>query len=399
MKKTTILFTAATLLLSSYNAKAQDYDNDGTPDSEDTEIYWTGTTSSNFTDATNWAGKTPDFGTHYNGDYYIGSGANECTIGNASRIYLYYITEGGVLNVNGFVNADRFKSTAGESSDVYINDGGTIDVRNGSEDNQYNGGNIHVLTGGTLQAKSNWRWGREPVSEAKMYVKGGTVKLAGIIPWRLGVSSNTARIIVSNNGVIEHPTAATLEGWANDKGIYPAEGSLLTHKKDSLKIGSVDVTLPSSYEVTSETTTYTVPDFSSMFANYSTGDTYANATITVTQDVAAGTELTTQIVVNVTATDYFNNTVTKAIDVAQEGQLSVEDNQISQTNLTTTNSHVYVTNVNEVTKVSVYSLTGALVKSVTTSTNTNFTLNSGIYIAKIESEKTGAKKTVKFIVK
>ena len=379
-----------------------DYDEDGIADENDSEIYWTGATSSDFGDDSNWAGKPATFD-QYEGDYHIGATTNSCDIPGRNNLgghFVIYMKQGGVLNVNAQIYFDNLHSTAGENSDIYINNGGDVNVRGVS---RFQGGNIHVLEGGSLSAKQNWNWGRWDEDDTKIYANGGTVALEGMAPWRNkneeGAIINNARVIISNEGIVSHTDAAILKSFGDLHGIIPAEGSLLTYTTDALQISSVDISLPSSYEVTSETAMFTVPDFSTLFPNYSSGDTTANATITVTQDIAAGTDLTTQIVVNVTATDAFDNTITKAISVAQEGQLSIDDNQISQTNLTTVDRHVYVTNINESTTITIYNLTGAIVKSIITSEDTNFTLNSGIYIAKITSIKTGAKKTTKFIVK
>lgn len=60
-------------------------------------------------------------------------------------------------------------------------------------------------------------------------------------------------------------------------------------------------------------------------------------------------------------------------------------------------NQVYVSNVTETTNIQVYSITGALVKSISATENTSFELNSGIYIVKTKSSK--GSKTVKVLVK
>ncbi len=60
-------------------------------------------------------------------------------------------------------------------------------------------------------------------------------------------------------------------------------------------------------------------------------------------------------------------------------------------------NRVLISDVTEETKVNVYSITGALVKSIKTQQNTDFNLNSGLYIFALETAK--GKKAVKFIVK
>lgn len=60
------------------------------------------------------------------------------------------------------------------------------------------------------------------------------------------------------------------------------------------------------------------------------------------------------------------------------------------------NNQVHLSNITSETNVNVYSLTGQLVKSLNTSTDTNFELNKGFYIVNMES--TEGKKSVKIIL-
>ena len=60
-------------------------------------------------------------------------------------------------------------------------------------------------------------------------------------------------------------------------------------------------------------------------------------------------------------------------------------------------NQVYVTNIASETQVNVYSMTGALVKSLSTSSDINFDLNSGFYIVNVKSAE--GQKSVKVLVK
>lgn len=60
-------------------------------------------------------------------------------------------------------------------------------------------------------------------------------------------------------------------------------------------------------------------------------------------------------------------------------------------------NQVYVSNVKSATTVSVYSVTGALVKTVDTSADTNFDLASGVWIVKTKSAE--GEKSVKLLVR
>ena len=56
---------------------------------------------------------------------------------------------------------------------------------------------------------------------------------------------------------------------------------------------------------------------------------------------------------------------------------------------------MFISNVNSSTEIKVYNITGALVKSLNITDDFSFDLESGIYIAKIKSNK--GDKTVKLL--
>lgn len=59
------------------------------------------------------------------------------------------------------------------------------------------------------------------------------------------------------------------------------------------------------------------------------------------------------------------------------------------------NSNIYITNVTSNTQVAIYSITGALVKSVTTKSDTNFNIQNGLWIVTIKDEV--GKKVIKLV--
>jgi hypothetical protein len=69
----------------------------------------------------------------------------------------------------------------------------------------------------------------------------------------------------------------------------------------------------------------------------------------------------------------------------------------SISNVYANGSQVYVSNVKSNTTVTVYSLTGALVKTVETTSDASFNLESGVYVAKVKSAE--GEKSVKLLVK
>ena len=83
--------------------------------------------------------------------------------------------------------------------------------------------------------------------------------------------------------------------------------------------------------------------------------------------------------------------------IAQLNALSVEDYKFNETavKVAAYNNHVYVSNVTSNTQVNVYGITGALVKSVLTKTDTNFEITNGLWIVIIKDEV--GKKVVKLV--
>ncbi|WP_439132942.1 T9SS type A sorting domain-containing protein [Polaribacter sp.] len=59
------------------------------------------------------------------------------------------------------------------------------------------------------------------------------------------------------------------------------------------------------------------------------------------------------------------------------------------------NNRIYISNVNTKTEVKIYSITGALVKTINTTRNTNIGIKNGLWVAKIKTDK--GKKTLKLL--
>lgn len=66
-----------------------------------------------------------------------------------------------------------------------------------------------------------------------------------------------------------------------------------------------------------------------------------------------------------------------------------------KTKLKAYNNRVYVSNVTSPTEINIYSITGALVKTIKTSNNTDFEMKTGLWIAKIKTDK--GEKSVKLL--
>lgn len=65
-------------------------------------------------------------------------------------------------------------------------------------------------------------------------------------------------------------------------------------------------------------------------------------------------------------------------------------------NIKSVGNRIYISNVNTSTEVNIYSITGALVKSFKTNTNTNFSFKTGLWIATVKTDE--GQKAVKLLV-
>lgn len=66
-----------------------------------------------------------------------------------------------------------------------------------------------------------------------------------------------------------------------------------------------------------------------------------------------------------------------------------------KTELKAYNNKIYVSNIDSPTEISIYSITGALIKKINTNSNTNFEMKKGLWIAKIKTDK--GEKTIKLL--
>ena len=76
--------------------------------------------------------------------------------------------------------------------------------------------------------------------------------------------------------------------------------------------------------------------------------------------------------------------------------LGLDAKSVETTNVYSNGTQVFVSNVKSSTQINVYSVTGALVKSLKTDSDTSFDLNKGIYI--VNAKSADGEKSVKVIV-
>ena len=93
---------------------------------------------------------------------------------------------------------------------------------------------------------------------------------------------------------------------------------------------------------------------------------------------------------------YTNNTINFAKLSVTYDQMGVNDVISKLANIFSNGNQVFVSNVKSNTTISIYAITGALVKTIETNSDTNFNLNSGLWIAKIQSLE--GDKSVKLLI-
>ena len=94
---------------------------------------------------------------------------------------------------------------------------------------------------------------------------------------------------------------------------------------------------------------------------------------------------------------YSNNTMVFAkISVAYD-PLSTDEFKNETATVFSNGNQVMVSNVKSNTTIAIYAITGALVKTIETNSDTNFNLNPGFYIAKVKSSE--GEKSVKLLVR
>lgn len=92
---------------------------------------------------------------------------------------------------------------------------------------------------------------------------------------------------------------------------------------------------------------------------------------------------------------YTNNTMNLA-KLAVSSSLATTDVTAKSVTISSVNNQVHLSNIKSATTVSVYSITGAKIKTIETTDDTSFYLQSGLWIANIKSAE--GSKSVKFIV-
>jgi hypothetical protein len=208
--------------------------------------------------------------------------------------------------------------------------------------------------------------------------------------WR---SDNTSLVLydqqLNNNAIIPVFTGATKSGRLAFNGTGTALRRFFTI---TLAAGQTVTIFWKSNLLTAGNLTVTPPSGStkSTIAYNTTAATYEMRISQLTADVAGA----------YTIGDYVGKMETYRIyDTAVNGGVNLSADGFEQDaslDIFSIKNQVYVSNILSSTQIKVYSVIGSLVKTVSSSENTSFELNSGVYIVKTQSAD--GQKTVKVIV-
>ena len=173
---------------------------------------------------------------------------------------------------------------------------------------------------------------------------------------------------------------------------WPGNGSSQGNETPARRFFSFPVTGPSTIKVyfrvngTGGRTCF-VSDGTTVLGSATSEDSSEPILLTATYDGAGGT-------IYVYSSASINYHRISVVD----GILGVNDIQSAvSTNVRAIGNRIYVSDVKLDTEINIYSMTGALVKSLKTSTNTDFSFKSGLYIATVKTAE--GQKSVKLLTK
>jgi hypothetical protein len=92
-----------------------------------------------------------------------------------------------------------------------------------------------------------------------------------------------------------------------------------------------------------------------------------------------------------------NNYSLYKIEVTGATVLGLNKNKVVTTNIQSAGNRIYVSDVKTAAEINIYSITGALVKSIKTNQDTDFSFKSGLWIATVKTSE--GQKSVKLLVK
>lgn len=265
-------------------------------------------------------------------------------------------------------------------------------------------GTYVVRPGATFTIKSSVVFVRAPYSNQDHYLGGATVNIenGAIVNVRrsawIGSSSTGAdaiynikagsEFIVGNNfSVSERKNATinvdggtlTVQAGALRLGAYPQYSTygILNLNSGTAKVYDISINGSFGSKVNIDNGTLTIP-----------GIDYTTTLQSLVDNNLIVPASGKQIQINYDGTD---------THVTATVPLGIEDNYKVTTNIKAYNNMVYVTNVTTPSEVTIYSITGSLVKSFKTNTDDNFSLKSGLYVGVIKTNE--GQKSFKILLK
>lgn len=246
-----------------------------------------------------------------------------------------------------------------------------------------------LLLTATMQAQKVWNFSDDsiwPISPG-ITAAGGPVVVDQLTLVPHSSSDNMAQI---ENSVVDFGDGFVSARRFKTNGSAGTSGALPTVRYIKFTVsGACDVKI-----------WYAAGGTSSRTLNISDGTTILNSITVADNPVVPGT-ITANYAGGV-ATDIYvfgsNNFSLYKIEVTGATVLGTDDFQSKvSTNVKSIGNRVYISNVKTSSDVSVYSITGALVKSFKTTSDVDFNLKTGLYIATVKTFE--GQKSVKLLVK
>ncbi|MGY5356152.1 T9SS type A sorting domain-containing protein [Wenyingzhuangia sp. IMCC45467] len=321
-----------------------------------TTATWTGATDTDFLTATNWdTGVVPNDANGVN--VIINDVANDPVLSSDlpdRDVRLIDLNDGASLTISAQIWAETTSTFAGT---LTLNGSADFNIRNRAYFGD-GGDSVLNIDGGRINSKSYFRIGNGSYNTI-VNVNGGDLDSENTLFVGRYTGDGFTAVINLNSGNIEIDGLSFYSGDQHNKGKIIIDGGSLIINGDYIT------------EVYEEgvKTNITIADF------VTDGNIEAVSGKTISASYDAGTDKTT---VTATPSLSFNNNASKVT-----------------TNVYVQGTTVFVSNVSTQTAVNVYSITGALVKSISTNTDTQFSLTSGVWIATVKTEE--GQKSVKIV--
>lgn len=239
------------------------------------------------------------------------------------------------------------------------------------------------LSTGNLKAQKTWDFASSPWADNSTGYNTTIVDNLGIFS---GPSVTNMAIVESNSKTFADGTSTTKRlklGGASWENTTTAPYILPTKRFLYFNVtGPCAITIWFFSSSSSASSTLNVTDGTSVIGTGTANGTTGNY-FTTNYTGGAGT-----IYIGAIPTQAANiYKITVSANLGTTTTLATENFNKNKTTIFSNNDQVYIKNIKSSTKISVYSTTGSLLKSLNTNSDTNFTLSPGVYIVNTSSDK------------